>query len=64
MSTAPTGSSPDTSSYANTHCTTCKAGWTRMDGEGRKFIVCLLDREKAWPPMTDCSRFEKQDGIE
>jgi len=56
--TAQPPTSPPTSSFAMTHCTTCKAGWTRWTKEGGVIVVCLLDREPVWPDMTDCNRYE------
>jgi len=49
------------SSYARTHCTTCKAGWVRKGPEGGLAVFCLLDREPVWPQMVDCDRFEQRD---
>lgn len=56
--TAPASTSPPTSSFAMTHCATCAAGWTRRSQEGGVIVVCLLDREKVWPEMNDCDRYE------
>lgn len=54
---APARALPDTSSFAMTHCVTCAAGWTRRSQDGL-LVVCLLDRERVWPDMVDCDRFE------
>jgi hypothetical protein len=58
MTTAPEKSSKKFSDYVTTHCTTCRAGWTRKDEAGEMVIVCLLDREPVWGDMTSCDRFE------
>lgn len=46
--------------YALTHCTKCKAGWTRYGEEGA-VTVCLLDREPVLLNMTSCDRYEPKD---
>lgn len=57
MSTARGQSSEKFSPYVVTRCTTCEAGWTRKDGDGKMVVVCLLDREPVWPEMVACDRF-------
>jgi hypothetical protein len=47
--------------FAITHCSICKAGWTRSGEKGAKVIVCLLDREPAMTNMTGCDRFKHKD---
>lgn len=59
MTTAPEKSSNSFSPYVTTHCTICRAGWTRKDDTGAMVIVCLLDREPVWAAMSACSKFEK-----
>jgi hypothetical protein len=53
----------NTSAYAVSHCMTCAAGWTRTAGDGKRVIVCLLDREPVWQDMTDCDRFEAKEEL-
>ena len=44
--------------FAKTHCTQCKAGWTRIGRSGNALTFCLLDREPVLSGMTDCDRYE------
>jgi len=44
--------------FVASHCRHCAAGWTRANTDGELLTVCLLDREQAWPDMTDCDRYE------
>jgi hypothetical protein len=60
MTTAPEPSSKNFSTYVMTHCTTCRAGWTRKGENDAMSIVCLLNREPVWSMMTECDRFEAQ----
>ncbi len=58
------GPSPETtSSYVETHCMTCAAGWTRRDEEGRSIVVCLLNREPVWPDMVHCNRYQPDEAL-
>jgi|HubBroStandDraft_1064217.scaffolds.fasta_scaffold01809_12 hypothetical protein len=52
---------PSTSAFAESHCRTCAAGWTRTAEGGRAVIVCLLDREPVWQDMTGCDRYEAKE---
>jgi len=54
----PPESSPELSAFIATHCMTCAAGWTRTGRNGGVVVVCLLDRERVWPEMIDCDRYE------
>jgi hypothetical protein len=50
-------SSQKYSRFVVSRCTTCEAGWTRKDDEGKMVIACLLDREPVWPVMVSCDRY-------
>ena len=52
-----------TSAFANSHCRTCAAGWTRTGEGDRAVIVCLLDREPVWQEMTGCDRYEPKEEL-
>ena len=54
----PETSPATTLSYVRTHCMTCAAGWTRLDKDGRPFVVCLLNREPIMPEIAHCNRYE------
>jgi hypothetical protein len=54
----PVLSSKITSSFVETRCQTCKAGWTRQAKDGGVVVICLIDREPAWPQMVSCDRYE------
>ncbi len=54
-------SPPLTSAFAETHCMICAAGWTRTGAEGERITICLLNRERVWPQMVECDRFEGKD---
>ncbi len=58
---APETLPPATSGFVITHCTTCAAGWTRKDAEGRLVVICLLDRLPAWSAMVACDRYEPRE---
>jgi hypothetical protein len=47
--------------YAKTHCTQCKAGWTRTGSKGGSLTICLLDREPVLSGMTNCDRYEPRE---
>lgn len=47
--------------FVETHCMTCAAGWTRTGKDGKRRIFCLLDREKVWSDMVECSRYEPKE---
>ena len=64
MDTAHEESLTSFSPYVVTHCTTCQAGWTRKDEDGKMVIVCLLDREPVWTNMAACDRFEPRDELD
>lgn len=50
------------SAFAESHCMTCAAGWTRAGkGGGGLRIVCLLDREPVLPDMIGCDRYEPKE---
>ena len=46
--------------YAATHCTKCKAGWTRTGQQG-SITFCLLDRQPVLAAMTNCDRYQPRD---
>jgi hypothetical protein len=46
--------------FAATHCTQCKAGWTRTGAQG-SVTFCLLDRQPVLTGMIDCDRYEPRD---
>jgi hypothetical protein len=54
-------SPPTISDFAETHCRTCAAGWTRQGTNGGLIIVCLLDRKPVWPQISDCDRYEPRE---
>jgi hypothetical protein len=47
--------------YAATHCTQCKAGWTRTGSQGGSLTICLLDREPVLSGMVSCDRYEPRE---
>ncbi len=47
--------------FAATHCTQCKAGWTRTGSQGGALTICLLDREPVLSGMTNCDRYEPRE---
>lgn len=55
---APGPSPGPISGFAATHCMICEAGWTRRSADGGVVVICLLDREKVWPQMIACDRYE------
>ena len=57
-------SPPKLSAFIATHCMTCAAGWTRRGQGGGVVVVCLPDRERVWPDMLDCDRYEPRDGAD
>ncbi len=62
-STARRHEPPPPSSYVETHCKICAAGWTRTGEGGGQVVVCLLDREKVSPQLSSCSKFEREDAL-
>ena len=57
----PPSSHKSTSNYVKTHCESCAAGWTRTvedQGQTRKYVVCLLDRQVPFQGLMDCDRYQ------